>query len=204
MRSLAIIMAASAVTLTPLCAKAQLARETSRTSMEFLVDGAFPTNKLGDAELDAGLGFGANIRVRLQPHLLAYAGWEWKHFVTDQLVSTQELDVEETGYTFGLRFEHPLRGETSSERSTLGYWLRAGGVFNHIEVENDDGDIVADTDHAIGWEAGGGLTVPLTARLALAPGVRFRTLSRDLSIGNTSRSVTLSYVTATVGLTVAF
>jgi opacity protein-like surface antigen len=140
----------------------------------------------------------------LQRHLLAYAGWEWHHFATDNLIASQELDVEETGYTFGLRFEHPLRGESSADGSALGYWLRAGGTVNHIEIENDDGDIVADTDHGLGWEVGGGLTIPLRDRLALTPGVRYRALSRDLALGQTTRSVSLRYVTATVGLTIAF
>jgi hypothetical protein len=204
MRKFAVVIAIGAVAVTPFLSQAQTARESSRWSMELNVDGAFPAAKLGDAELDAGLGFGGNVRVRLQRHLLAYAGWEWHHFATDNLIASQELDVEETGYTFGLRFEHPFRGESSADGRALGYWLRAGGTVNHLEIENDDGDLVADTKHGLGWEAGGGLTIPLRDRLALAPGVRYRMLSRDLTIGQTTRSVTLRYVTATVGFTVAF
>jgi hypothetical protein len=203
MRTVVAVLAFGAVAVTPWAGQAQPLREASRVSIEVLVDGAFPTSKLGLAELDAGLGMGANVRVRLQPHLLAYAGWEWHKFATEELVASQAVDVEETGYTFGVRFEQPFRGE-SATTSAPGYWLRAGGMWNHLEIEDDEGEIIADTGHGLGWEAGAGVTFPLGSRLAFAPGVRYRTLSRDLTIASSTRSVTLSYVAATVGLTIAF
>lgn len=203
MRTVVAVLAFGAVTVAPLSADAQPLREASKVSIEVLADAAFPTSKLGDAELDAGFGFGANLRLRLQTHLLAYAGWEWHKFATEELVASQALDVEETGYTFGVRFEHPFRVESTSA-TRPGYWLKAGGLWNHLEIEDEDGEIIADTGHGLGWEAGAGVTFPLGSRLAFAPGVRYRTLNRDLTIASTTRSVTLTYVAATVGLTIAF
>lgn len=203
MKTVVAVLAFGAVAVSPLATHAQPVREVSNISIEVLADGAFPTSKLGDADLDAGFGIGANIRWRLQPHLLAYAGWEWHKFATEELVASQAIDVEETGYTFGLRFEHPFSGESNST-SAPGYWLKAGGVWNHLELEDEDGELIADTGHGLGWEAGAGVTFPLGSRLAFAPGVRYRTLSRDLTISSTTRSVTLSYMAATVGLTIAF
>lgn len=61
-----------------------------------------------------------------------------------------------------------------------------------------------DTAHGLGWESAAGLTFPLNQRLGLTPGVRCRTLSRDITMGGLTRSATLSYVMAGVGLSIAF
>lgn len=169
----------------------------SRWSGEVTGDAAFATQKLAGASLQTGGGFGANVRFRVQPHLAAYAGWEWHMQRTDELLPGQTLDLNDNGYTLGLRFEHPLAGSTAG-------WLRAGALFNHIEVEEDNGGVIHDTDHGLGWEAGAGLTIPLGARLGVTPGVRFRSLSRDITVGGRTRSSTLSYVTAGAGLAFAF
>ncbi|HYD51369.1 MAG TPA: outer membrane beta-barrel protein [Gemmatimonadaceae bacterium] len=171
--------------------------QQSRWSIELDAGAAIPTQNLAGADLQTGMGFGTNVRFRLQPHLSAYAGWEWHHFTTDQLVARDDVDVEDTGYSFGLRFEHPLVGRT------LG-WVRAGGIGNHIELENDGGDEIGDTKHGLGFELGGGLTLPLRERLALTPGVRYRSLSRDLEVGAATRSSTLSYVQVGMGVAWTF
>lgn len=181
----------------PLCLLPGGALGQSRWSGEVTGDAAFATQKLAGAELRTGGGFGANVRFLVQPHLAAYAGWEWHMQQTDELLPGQMLDLNDNGYTLGLRFEHPLAGPTAG-------WLRAGALYNHIEVEEDDGSLIHDTDHGFGWEAGAGLTIPLGARLGVTPGVRFRSLSRDITVGGRTRSSTLSYLTAGAGLAFTF
>ena len=176
---------------------------TSRWSLELTAGGALPTSTLGGSNLATGFGVGANVRFRLQNHLATYAGWEYHHFSSDQLQATQTLDVEETGYTVGLRFEHPFRGEVLTPR-TPAYWLRGGALYDHLEVENDDGDLIGDTGHGLGWEVGAGVTLPLGDRVALTPGLRYRTLRRDLPVAGTTRAVTLSYVALGAGLVLRF
>ena len=163
----------------------------------WILDAAFPARTLAGVDLRTGGGFDANARYRFRLHLAAYAGWEWHMQRTAQLVVGETLDLNDNGYTFGLRFEHPLVARTAG-------WLRAGGLANHIEIENADGDLVQDTGHGLGWEVGGGVTVPIGPRLALTPGVRYRTLSRDLGVGGPTRSSTLSYVTTGIGLAYTF
>jgi opacity protein-like surface antigen len=169
----------------------------SPVSLEVTGVGALPTQTLGGADLKTGFGFGANVRYRFMPHLAAYGGWEWHHTRSDQLIAGRTTDVEDTGYTFGLRFEHPIA-------TNLAYWVRAGGLYNHIELENADGQMVSDSGHGLGWEVGGGVAVPITPRIALTPGVRYRTLTRDLEIGDLTRSSTLSYTTIGAGIAFTF
>lgn len=169
-----------------------------RFSIELDADAAFATQDLGTAELGAGFGFEVDLSYRLTPHLWAYAGWGWHHFEADGLLVGMDTDAEETGYTFGLRFAHPLG------TSPLGYYVQAGGIYDHIEFEDADSDLAMDTEHGLGWELGVGLVAPLTSKWRLTPGVQYRSLSRDLDIGNVSTDLDLRYVTIRVGFSRTF
>ncbi|MHB1327230.1 MAG: outer membrane beta-barrel protein, partial [Gemmatimonadales bacterium] len=105
-----------------------------------------------------------------------------------------DIDVEETGYVLGLRFEHPLAGAGSPALV-----LRGGATFVHIEMENTDGDLVADSGHGLGWEAGAGLSLPLGRRWRVVPLVRYRSLTRDIDVGSVTTPASLRYVGLDVG-----
>ena len=102
---------------------------------------------------------------------------------------------EETGYRFGLQFIHPLSSE-----SKLQILLSAGGVGNHIETENGEGDIVNDTGHGLGWEVDAALSIPLNDRWQIVPGIRYHSLSREMMIGTTDESVNLNYISVGDGV----
>ena len=155
--------------------------------------------KLAGTELDMGVGFGATVAWQLQPHLHLYGGWDWLHFGSDNSFAGSDQDFEETGYTFGLRFEHPL-----GDASRLHYRLEGGGTYKHVEIENDDGDIIADSEHGLGYEAGLGLLWSVGASWRVGPLVRFRSLSADFDIGTQRTSGTLRYVGLEVGVSRRF
>lgn len=167
-------------------------------SLDVRAGAAFPTADLGASELDTGFGFEGTVAYRFQRHLAAYGGWGYHSFGTGDATDT---DVDETGYAFGLRFEHPFAGETGSGPA---FRLRAGGTYNHIEVEDADGDLVADSGHGLGWEAGAGVTFPVGESVRVSPGVRYRSLSRDLTISDVTTDVDLQYVAVEVGVTWTF
>jgi hypothetical protein len=132
------------------------------------------------------------------PHLAAYAGWSYNNFAVDQSFAGADASFEETGYTFGLQFIHPI-GE-----SNISYLVRAGGTYNHIEIENNDGDITIDSGHGLGWQAEAGLVIPLSEKFSLLPSLRYRSLSRDIDIENVSTPVQLNYFSVGVGLSWSF
>ena len=180
-------------------------RAQSPFSLEIGANVALPIQDFGNAELETGLGFGANVRYRFQPHLAAYAGWEWQHFTTDLLGA--ELDVEETGYTFGVRFDHPFGSDASAGRAGPAWWVRAGGLLDHIELEDDaaEGESEGEsTSHGLGWEAGLGISYPLSSRIALAPGLRIRMLRREIDMGFGPQDATLTYLTGGLGVVIGF
>lgn len=172
---------------------AAAAQAQGRFDIELRGGAAFPTRDLGDATLKTGGGAEATVGVRLLPHLHVYGGWDYFSFVMDKPLAGNKYDVEETGYAFGMAFRHPLYNQ-------VGGWVRGGGLYSHIELENTAGDIVVDSGHELGWEVGGGLSVPVGSGFSVTPGVRYRSLSTDLAIGSTTVPVDLGYVAAEVGV----
>lgn len=155
------------------------------------------TKKLGSADLKTGFGGEGTVAFRFLPHLAVYAGWGWNKFGSDQQLNGTELEYEETGYTYGLQFTHPIKD------SRMSLMVRAGGLENHIEVENGN-DIIADSGHGFGWQVEGGLVMPLGEKLRVMPCVRYRSLSRDLTIEGVKTSADLNYLSAGLGLSYIF
>jgi len=155
--------------------------------------------KLAGTELDMGVGFGVTVAWRVQPHLHVYGGWDWLHFGSDNSFAGSDRDFEETGYTFGLRFEHPL-----GDASRLLYRVDAGGTYKHVEIEDVDGDIIADSKHGLGYEAGLGLLWPAGDAWRFGPTIRFRSLSPDFDINGVTTSGTLRYVGLEMGVSRRF
>ncbi|MEM8965141.1 MAG: outer membrane beta-barrel protein [Bacteroidota bacterium] len=164
----------------------------SRWAFELRGAIAFPTQELGNADLSTGFGFEPTFSYRFMPHLGAYAGWGWHRFTTDEMMAQGDTDVEETGYTFGLQFIHPIKG------TSLSYFVRGGGIYNHIELENDEGDITADSGHGLGWQAEVGIVTSLNDYWSLMPGVRYRALAREIDVENVSTDVNLNYLSVGV------
>lgn len=158
----------------------------------------YATKDISDADLGVGFGSELTIAYLFMPHLAAYAGWSYNNFAVDQSFAGADASFEETGYTFGLQFIHPI-GE-----SDISYLVGAGGTYNHIEIENKDGDITIDSGHGLGWQAEVGIVIPLSDKFSLLPSVRYRSLSRDIEIENVSTSIQLNYFSVGAGLSWSF
>jgi Outer membrane protein beta-barrel domain len=167
-------------------------------SFEFRPGVNFATQKLGDADLKTGYGFEGTFAYKLMPHLGAYAGWSWNKFAADNSFMGSNVDFEETGYTVGLQFMHPIA------KSKINYLLRGGAIYNHIETENSDGKVINDTGHGWGWQAGAGVAIPLGKRFMLTPEIRYRSLSRDMKFNEKTIPVDLNYISGGIGLSFSF
>ena len=171
-----------------------------RWSAEFRPNVNFPTTTFDRSDLTPGFGFEAAIEYQFMPRLGAYAGWGYNAFTPDDsdVDGIQPRDIDLTGYTFGLQFIHPIRG------SSLSYLIRVGGIYSHIEVENEDGDVIADSGHGLGWEIGAGLQLDLGRKWYLRPQLGYRALSRDLEYGRITSDVDLKYISLGVGIAKGF
>lgn len=160
---------------------------------------AFPTQDIGADELGRGVALEGTFSYRLTPMVGAYAGWGWAHFNPETSFAGADIDFEKTGYVFGLGFEQPL-----SENMPVSGWLRVGGSVAHLEFEDSEGDIVADSGHGLGFDAAAGLAFALGDRWTLTPGVRYSLLSRDVEIGPATTNIDLEYVAVDIGLAFRF
>lgn len=169
-----------------------------RFAIELQIGASFTTQDLGDADLNTGIGSEIIFDYEFLPHLGAFVGWGYNRFSADESFAGKEADVEETGYLFGLQYNYPI-GE-----SPLAIFARAGGIYNHIEIENKEGDITADSGHGLGWRVGAGLDVSLGSNWHLKPRIKYQSLSRDIEMEVETTSVDLTYISVGLGIAKKF
>ncbi len=152
------------------------------------------TKELNNTNLNVGGGFELLLHYRFMPHLGAYAGWGWNKFSAEKSFAGNDIHFEETGYIFGLQFMHPI-GNTP-----FSYYVRGGGLYNHIETENSKNDIINDTGHGFGFQLGGGINYYLGNNWNLKGGVKFNSLSRDTDFKGVSKTLDYQYISLRVGV----
>lgn len=189
MRNLIITLAVTLFLLAPEFATAQ-----DRFGAELRVGPEFTTQDFGDATLGTGFGSEVVFSYRFVSDLGVYAGYGYGRASADgPSFAGTDIDVEETGYTFGLQFVRSVNA------SRYGYFVRGGGIYNHLELENSDG-LTADSGHGFGWQIEAGPVVTLGQKWQMMPGLRYRSLSRDIEIGEIDTNVDLTYLSAGVGI----
>ena len=166
-----------------------------RWGLELRGNGALATQDAVRDSHEYGFGLEGNVQYRFMGHLSAYAGWGWSRFDAVAGIAGPGMELEETGYVLGLRFDHPIR-----EGSRISGWIRTGAIYDHLELENGDGDLIDDSGHGLGWEFAAGLGVPVAPSVSLTPGIRYRSLSRDLDVGGRATPVELQSVAFELGL----
>jgi opacity protein-like surface antigen len=173
---------------------AQVAHAQGKVNATFRPSVNFPVKDLGTTELKSGGGFEVDFSYRFMNKLSAYAGWGWSSFSPKESGNIVS-HYEENGYRFGLQFFQPLSAE-----SKLNLLLGAGAVGHHIEAENSEGDILDDSGHGMGWEVEAGLSIPVSKRWQIAPGIRYHSLSREMTIDDREESLDLNYLSVGVGV----
>lgn len=171
------------------------AQETGkRFGFELNGGASVATQKIEDVNTQTGGGFEGIFHYRFMPHLGVYGGWGWNKLPARHSFAGDDVCFEETGYVFGLNFSHPI------DDSGLSYYVRAAGLFNHIETENADGDIINDTGHGLGFQLAGGIEIPLNSKWSLTPGVKFNSLSRETKYEGTIRQLDYQYISIRAGI----
>lgn len=169
-----------------------------RFGVELNAGPSFATQKLAGAELDPGFGFEGILQYRFFNNLSVIAGWGWNGFSADESFAGSNMDFEETGYVMGLQYSYPLNN------SKISLYARGAALLNHIEIENEDGDIIHDTKHGWGWQAAAGVNIQLGKNWILTPGVKFNSLSRDLDMTEYTTTLDQKYFSVRVGITKMF
>ncbi|HYW95996.1 MAG TPA: outer membrane beta-barrel protein [Bacteroidales bacterium] len=151
------------------------------------------TTKPAGTDLAPGLGFEGLFHYRIMPELGIYAGWGWNHFLAEKSFAGPDICLEETGYIFGLQYKQLLPG------SSVSYYVRGAGLYNHLETENSDGDIISNSGHGLGWQAAGGLDIPLSEKWSFTPGVKFNALKRNTDYEGITHELKHQYGSVRIG-----
>lgn len=170
------------------------AEAQEKWSLEFRPGLNFTTGDVGNTDTKIGFGFELMGAYKIMPHLAAYAGWGLNEFKGEDSFLLEDITLKEMGYTFGFQIIKPIG------TSAFSYLARAGAVYNHIEIENNSGSFAADTGHGFGWQVAAGVDYEFAPNLALRPMLRYRSLSRDITIENVSTELKLNYISFGIGL----
>lgn len=144
--------------------------------------------------LKPGYGYDGAIHFRVLPNAGIYAGWGYNWFSNSTGSPLTDRDYEETGYVLGLQYKRQLDGYATK------WFVRGGAIYNHIEVENDLGDILADSGHGFGFQVAGGIDIDLGRSWSLTPVVKYNNLSRYLDEAGEGMDVQYNYLTVRVGI----
>jgi len=152
------------------------------------------TNKLVDTKLSPGGGFEAVLHYRVLKHIGIYGGWGWNKLPADNSFAGNDVCFEETGYLLGLEYVHSIA------KSKISYMLRAGGLYNHIETENAEGEIINDTGHGLGYQLAGGFDIPIGTSWSIAPMIKYNSLKREGNFGETVNTLDYNYISVRIGI----
>ena len=165
-----------------------------RVGFELNSGASMAIKKIDGASLNPGFGFEGIFHYRLMPHLGIYTGWGWNRFGADESFAGNDVCYEETGYVLGINFKYFIVD------SKLAYYVRAGALYNHIETENANGDIVNDTKHGLGYQVAVGIDIPFGKGWSLTPGLKFNNLSRETAWEGLSKTINYQYLSARVDI----
>jgi len=187
-----VFLAAAMATILSLNGIAQ--DDNNRFAFEVSAGPSMATHEPVNAIFVNGLGFDGILHYRVKNHLGVYAGWGWNQFNMRTSFAGDDMDFEETGYIFGLQYKRPFALHNSS------WFLRAGGLYNHIEIENENGEIMQDTGHGLGFQFTLGFEVPLGSSWSISPVVKYNNLSRDVLVEGDPEGMNFNYLSMRIGI----
>ncbi len=169
-----------------------------RFAVEFRPGLSFPLDDMAGSKLNIGYGFEFTIAYEVLQDVGVYAGWGWNKFDADNAFFTQRIFIEESGYTAGIQFKHRLNN------SSFSYLIKGGAVYNHLELEDNTGEQIADSGHGLGWQAAAGISLEIGSNWDLRPTLRYRSLPGNIEAYNGQISVDLQHISLGVGLVKKF
>jgi opacity protein-like surface antigen len=168
------------------------AHAQSKWSVEIRPSLNFPLTNVAGADINTGFGIEGTALYRVLPHTSVYAGWGWSLYPQENR-NADEVSNEETGYTFGIQFLHPIAASNTK------YFVKGGGIYNHLEVEEGN-HVTSNSGHKLGWQLETGLSFRISDLYSINPGVRYRELSGNINRNGTRTPFHLHTIALSVGV----
>ncbi|HOF19851.1 MAG TPA: outer membrane beta-barrel protein [Bacteroidales bacterium] len=163
-----------------------------RSALE--MNGALSLSSFFSGETVTGAGAEALFHYRLAKQLGIYGGWGYNVFRNDYPPAGYRCDFEETGYSIGLQYKHKIEFFNSS------LFVRGGCLYKHIEIEDPSGELLFDTTHRPGWQAGCGIDIPVAEKWSIVSEARFSSLNERKAQTNTSPIPVRNYFSIRLGI----
>ena len=173
----------------------------SRFSIELGGGHSVAIGKPGGFKVNTGMGADGIIAYNAYKNLGVFAGWGWNTF------GNEYFDFEETGYMYGIQYKNAFK------ESRFSYTLRAGALYNHIEVEgahNSDFDGFSyDSGHGLGFHSSGSLEYSLGKGWAINGSLKYQQLKRAVVLpdsellptpAETDYDIHLKYIGLRIGI----
>ncbi len=168
--------------------------EAKRGGFEINGGMALSTRFPGDVISNIGAGGEALLHYRFTKHLGLYGGWGYNAFRSDYEPARHRCDFEETGYIIGLQYKRPM------EFSNVSVFVRGAFQYKHIEIEDPSGELLFDTTHGPGWQAGFGLDLPISGKWSVVPELKFSALTERKESGTFEAIPDRSYFSVRIGM----
>jgi opacity protein-like surface antigen len=151
-------------------AQPALAQTTPPLSFEVRGGAGLPVSDFSDG-VGSGWIVGGTVRYQANPGWNVYAGLDFASFPLDEQDSDVDVRIRDYGLRTGIRTD--LRFAAAPGATP---WLEFGLLVNRASVRASAGEMSAtvDSDWALGFEAGAGVSVPFSPRASFTPGVRYR------------------------------
>jgi opacity protein-like surface antigen len=143
-----------------------------------------------------GVTFGLSFGYEFWTRVILYAGFSQHRFGCPTQGCGLESDLVGTGFDIGSRILLRSSG-------TVVPWTRFGWTTYRVEGDFQEGDERRSdvSERTSGWEAGGGVAIVVTRKIALNPGVRYSTMTPEFSPQGDLR---MRYLVVDLGLLVGF
>lgn len=129
-----------------------------------------------DASNNISRGFQVQYENTLYKVFRYYIGWGYSIFNYDHQNSNESYDIEQTGYSFGIKsMQNFLSIDTS---------LYAGITYKHYEHELDSIDLMEDSGHDLGYELGFIMAIPINQSWDVYGKLGYEYSSNELSIAS--------------------
>lgn len=168
--------------------------ESKRGGFEINGGMSLSTRFPGDVITNVGAGAEALFHYRMTKHLGLYGGWGYNAFRSDYEPARHRCDFEETGYIIGLQYKRPM------EFSNVSVFVRGAYQYKHIEIEDPSGELLFDTTHGPGWQAGFGLDLPFSENWSVIPELKFSVLLDKESNSTVEPIQDRNYFSVRIGL----
>lgn len=192
---------APALVLSAVLATTASAQGTLPITIEVRGGAAIPTGDFDDGA-GTGWGLGATVRYAVTPNVDLFAGFDRFEFGTDEELDDEDIDfgISDSGVRAGARFSFQTLGSVQP-------WLEGGLLFNRSTVSIGDGttSIDVNSEWALGFEAGAGIAVPLSPRVSLTPGVRYRVHEAEFELDEVEegpQSIDVTYFAIDLGVNI--